>query len=246
MVNQQRNNTEPQQKGDQKVQLPTRLVENVENKGFKLQNLQKKNTFRPDLEEARRVNRKRSARGGSFFRTSYLDAASIEYDVCRSLVSGKAMMLVQIISYIQSPQRQVELLLMKLETVKPRLDFNLEGLLAKDTSFYAIIRACQQPTSGSRFPSLVSLYTTFLYRGFSPGPVLHLFYYFLQKCLWIILNYNARSNGSLFRQAFPNGVLFCSDIPRQTISSHLTPLPGGIKESTQLPNVWADEVNNVA
>ncbi|XP_038999315.1 transcription factor bHLH49-like isoform X1 [Hibiscus syriacus] len=47
-------------------------------------------------------------------------------------VTGKAVMLDEIINYVQSLQRQVEFLSMKLATVNPRLDFNIEGLLAKD------------------------------------------------------------------------------------------------------------------
>ncbi|KAL4185637.1 hypothetical protein AMTRI_Chr10g231680 [Amborella trichopoda] len=47
-------------------------------------------------------------------------------------VTGKAVMLDEIINYVQSLQRQVEFLSMKLAAVNPRLDFNLEGLLQKD------------------------------------------------------------------------------------------------------------------
>uniref|UniRef100_A0A2P2KEL4 Basic helix-loop-helix family protein n=1 Tax=Rhizophora mucronata TaxID=61149 RepID=A0A2P2KEL4_RHIMU len=50
-----------------------------------------------------------------------------------SKVTGKAVMLDEIINYVQSLQRQVEFLSMKLATVNPRLDFNIEGLLAKDS-----------------------------------------------------------------------------------------------------------------
>ncbi|KAK4784019.1 hypothetical protein SAY86_018387 [Trapa natans] len=49
-----------------------------------------------------------------------------------SKVTGKAVMLDEIINYVQSLQRQVEFLSMKLATVNPRLDFNIEGLLTKD------------------------------------------------------------------------------------------------------------------
>ncbi|KAF8389872.1 hypothetical protein HHK36_024389 [Tetracentron sinense] len=49
-----------------------------------------------------------------------------------SKVTGKAVMLDEIITYVQSLQQQVEFLSMKLATVNPRLDFNIEGLLAKD------------------------------------------------------------------------------------------------------------------
>ncbi|CAN8236063.1 unnamed protein product [Cochlearia groenlandica] len=47
-------------------------------------------------------------------------------------VTGKAVMLDEIINYVESLQRQVEFLSMKLATVNPQMDFNLEGLLAKD------------------------------------------------------------------------------------------------------------------
>ncbi|XP_011070886.1 transcription factor bHLH49 isoform X1 [Sesamum indicum] len=49
-----------------------------------------------------------------------------------SKVTGKAVMLDEIINYVQSLQRQVEFLSMKLATVNPRMDLNMEGLLAKD------------------------------------------------------------------------------------------------------------------
>ncbi|MCL7052215.1 hypothetical protein MKW94_030085 [Papaver nudicaule] len=47
-------------------------------------------------------------------------------------VTGKAVMLDEIINYVQSLQRQVEFLSMKLAHVNPRLEFNIEGLLAKE------------------------------------------------------------------------------------------------------------------
>lgn len=47
-------------------------------------------------------------------------------------VTGKAVMLDEIINYVQSLQRQVEFLSMKLSTVNPRMDFNAETLLSKD------------------------------------------------------------------------------------------------------------------
>ncbi|CAA6668194.1 unnamed protein product [Spirodela intermedia] len=51
-----------------------------------------------------------------------------------SKMTGKAVMLDEIINYVQSLQRQVEFLSMKLATVNPRLDLNLESLLAKDVA----------------------------------------------------------------------------------------------------------------
>ncbi|KAG2253697.1 hypothetical protein Bca52824_083833 [Brassica carinata] len=50
----------------------------------------------------------------------------------QDLVRLQQVMLDEIINYVQSLQRQVEFLSMKLATVNPQMDFNLEGLLAKD------------------------------------------------------------------------------------------------------------------
>lgn len=47
-------------------------------------------------------------------------------------VTGKALMLDEIINYVQSLQHQVEFLSMKLATVNPRLDFNSDNLSYKD------------------------------------------------------------------------------------------------------------------
>ncbi|CAI8600337.1 unnamed protein product [Vicia faba] len=47
-------------------------------------------------------------------------------------ITGKAGMLDEIINYVQSLQRQVEFLSMKLATVNPRLDFNIEDLFEKE------------------------------------------------------------------------------------------------------------------
>ncbi|XP_047977946.1 transcription factor bHLH62-like [Salvia hispanica] len=47
-------------------------------------------------------------------------------------VTGKAVMLDEIINYVQSLQRQVEFLSMKLASMNPDMDFNMENLLSKD------------------------------------------------------------------------------------------------------------------
>ncbi|KAB2602197.1 transcription factor bHLH62 [Pyrus ussuriensis x Pyrus communis] len=47
-------------------------------------------------------------------------------------VTGKALMLDEIINYVQSLQRQVEFLSMKLSSVNTRLDFNMETLMSKE------------------------------------------------------------------------------------------------------------------
>ncbi|XVF32102.1 hypothetical protein REPUB_Repub17cG0053200 [Reevesia pubescens] len=47
-------------------------------------------------------------------------------------VTGKALMLDEIINYVQSLQRQVEFLSMKLASVNTGLDFNMDSLMSKD------------------------------------------------------------------------------------------------------------------
>ncbi|MED6219537.1 hypothetical protein PIB30_036595 [Stylosanthes scabra] len=47
-------------------------------------------------------------------------------------ITGKAGMLDEIINYVQSLQRQVEFLSMKLAAVNPRLDLNIDDLFAKE------------------------------------------------------------------------------------------------------------------
>ncbi|KAE8701705.1 Transcription factor bHLH62 [Hibiscus syriacus] len=47
-------------------------------------------------------------------------------------ITGKAVMLDEIINYVQSLQRQVEFLSMKLATVNPELNIDLERILSKD------------------------------------------------------------------------------------------------------------------
>ncbi|KHN26354.1 Transcription factor bHLH48 [Glycine soja] len=47
-------------------------------------------------------------------------------------ISGTAMVLDEIINHVQSLQRQVEILSMKLAAVNPRMDFSLDSLLATD------------------------------------------------------------------------------------------------------------------
>lgn len=64
-----------------------------------------------------------------------------------SKVTGKAVMLDEIINYVQSLQRQVELLSMKLAAVNPHFDYNIEGLLSKD-----MIQQGPGPSSAIGFP----------------------------------------------------------------------------------------------
>ncbi|XP_020573116.1 transcription factor bHLH78-like [Phalaenopsis equestris] len=53
-----------------------------------------------------------------------------------SKVTGKAVMLDEIINYVQLLQRQVEFLSMKLATVNPQLDFNLDNFVTKDMEIH--------------------------------------------------------------------------------------------------------------
>ncbi|KAE8710147.1 Transcription factor bHLH74 [Hibiscus syriacus] len=71
-----------------------------------------------------------------------------------SKVTGKAVMLDEIINYVQSLQRQVEFLSMKLATVNPRLDCNIEGLLEKD-----IFKSRAGPSALGFSPDLSVCYT---------------------------------------------------------------------------------------
>ncbi|KAG8652317.1 transcription factor bHLH49 [Manihot esculenta] len=74
-----------------------------------------------------------------------------------SKVTGKAVMLDEIINYVQSLQRQVEFLSMKLATVNPRLDFNIEGMITKD-----ILHSRVVPSSNLEFsPEVPMVYPPF-------------------------------------------------------------------------------------
>ncbi|GLJ14713.1 hypothetical protein SUGI_0238500 [Cryptomeria japonica] len=70
-----------------------------------------------------------------------------------SKVTGKAVMLDEIINYVQSLQRQVEFLSMKLAAVNPRLDFNIEALLAKDLRGSLPTMLCA-PEANTSYPQL--------------------------------------------------------------------------------------------
>ncbi|ESW08160.1 hypothetical protein PHAVU_009G023500 [Phaseolus vulgaris] len=59
-------------------------------------------------------------------------------------ITGKAGMLDEIINYVQSLQRQVEFLSMKLAAVNPRLEFSVDDLFEKEVF----------PTSAANFPNI--------------------------------------------------------------------------------------------
>ncbi|KAJ8760518.1 hypothetical protein K2173_015185 [Erythroxylum novogranatense] len=128
-----------------------------------------------------------------------------------SKVTGKAVMLDEIINYVQSLQRQVEFLSMKLATVSPRLDFNVEGLLAKDIFQSRAVSSSALPFS----PELPMIY-----------PQLH------------------PTQSGLVPATIP-GMESQSDVLRRTVNPQVKPLTGGIKQPSQVPNVWEDDLHNV-
>ncbi|XP_039006831.1 transcription factor HBI1-like [Hibiscus syriacus] len=64
-------------------------------------------------------------------------------------ITGKSGMLDEIINYVQSLQRQVEFLSMKLATVNPRLDFDIDNLYAKEVF----------PSCTTNFPTVANMST---------------------------------------------------------------------------------------
>ncbi|GFP89651.1 transcription factor bhlh48 [Phtheirospermum japonicum] len=56
-------------------------------------------------------------------------------------ISGTAMVLDEIINHVQALQRQVEFLSMRLAAVNPRIDFNLDALLAADVSITILLNS---------------------------------------------------------------------------------------------------------
>ncbi|CAA3029326.1 transcription factor bHLH62 [Olea europaea subsp. europaea] len=63
-------------------------------------------------------------------------------------ITGKAVMLDEIINYVQSLQRQVEFLSMKLSNVHPTMDINMEALSTKDVSrIFIKLSLSSNPTS---------------------------------------------------------------------------------------------------
>ncbi|PUZ44730.1 hypothetical protein GQ55_8G140100 [Panicum hallii var. hallii] len=62
-----------------------------------------------------------------------------------SKVTGKAVMLDEIINYVQSLQRQVEFLSMKLSTVNPRLELDVDSFIPKDANQPCVPAASSLP-----------------------------------------------------------------------------------------------------
>lgn len=125
-------------------------------------------------------------------------------------VTGKAVMLDEIINYVQSLQRQVEFLSMKLSTVNLRLDFNLDGVLAKDPQ--------AGPSSSLAFPPDNMTMTYASLHGWQSG----------------LLQSGLPGDGN------------CIDAFRRSINSQFSSMSGGYRDpSSQVPNVWDDQLHNV-
>ncbi|CAK9881783.1 unnamed protein product [Sphagnum jensenii] len=76
-----------------------------------------------------------------------------------SKVTGKAVMLDEIINYVQSLQQQVEILSMKLAAVNPQLDFNLDSSLKKEilqSGVSSVLGSELTSTFGLQLPLLTS------------------------------------------------------------------------------------------
>nr|GMD19672.1 transcription factor bHLH49-like isoform X2 [Ipomoea batatas] len=69
-------------------------------------------------------------------------------------VIGKAVMLDEIINYVQSLQRQVEFLSMKLATINPGLDFNSDVVFPKEISRAACSSLAFPPDMAMPYPPL--------------------------------------------------------------------------------------------
>ncbi|RZC77377.1 hypothetical protein C5167_001622 [Papaver somniferum] len=67
-------------------------------------------------------------------------------------ITGTALVLDEIINHVQSLQRQVEFLSMKLATVNPRMDFSLESLLSLQSG--GSLTASSFPSTFTSDPSL--------------------------------------------------------------------------------------------
>ncbi|PPD90493.1 hypothetical protein GOBAR_DD12551 [Gossypium barbadense] len=101
-------------------------------------------------------------------------------------VTGKALMLDEIINYVQSLQRQVEFLSMKLASVNTRLDFNVESLMSKD--IFQPNNTLQQPifpinSSASTFFGHQPQQNPALHSNMSNGTMTN-----AQWTLWILLS----------------------------------------------------------
>uniref|UniRef100_A0A5B7AYX4 BHLH domain-containing protein n=1 Tax=Davidia involucrata TaxID=16924 RepID=A0A5B7AYX4_DAVIN len=135
-------------------------------------------------------------------------------------VTGKAVMLDEIINYVQSLQRQVEFLSMKLATVNPRMEFNMEALLSKD------IFQSRGSMAHNLYP-LDSSAPTF-HQGYQSqqGPSLH----------------SGISNGT--ETPFSMNTLNAA-LRRNHLSMQLPPIDGFGEAASQASAFWEDDLQSV-
>ncbi|KAL9688209.1 hypothetical protein QQ045_032627 [Rhodiola kirilowii] len=134
-------------------------------------------------------------------------------------VTGKAVMLDEIINYVQSLQRQVEFLSMKLSTVNPRADVNVEALLSKD------LHQARSLLSQSLF-------------ALESNPVSPAFPYGYQSQGPLVQNAHSNESESSFSMSPLN-----TQRP-----NHVVQLPSsmdGFDQSASQVSMWIDELHNV-
>ncbi|XVF65389.1 hypothetical protein PTKIN_Ptkin09bG0244700 [Pterospermum kingtungense] len=132
-------------------------------------------------------------------------------------VTGKAVMLDEIINYVQSLQRQVEFLSMKLATVNPRMDINMEALLSKD----------MYQSRGSLAQSLFSLDSSAFPFGYQPQQGLP-------------LNSGISNNTQTQFSMNPLNAALC-----KTQGLQLPPIDGFTDANPQVGSFWEDDLQSI-
>ncbi|KAJ7961622.1 putative Transcription factor [Quillaja saponaria] len=133
-------------------------------------------------------------------------------------VTGKALMLDEIINYVQSLQSQVEFLSMKLSSVNTRTDFNVDNLISKD------MPQSSNPLAHSIFP-LDSSASAFYGNQSQQHPALH----------------NSISNGTVTHSSVnPLDTPIC-----QNLGMQLPPLNGFVQAVSQYPTFCADDLQTI-
>ncbi|KAM4077763.1 hypothetical protein ACJW30_12G164800 [Castanea mollissima] len=133
-------------------------------------------------------------------------------------VTGKALMLDEIINYVQSLQRQVEFLSMKLASVNTKMDASMDSLFSKD------IFQSNNNLPHPIFP-LDSSASAFYGQQPQQNPALH----------------SNISNGTVTQCSVdPIDTLLC-----QSLSMQLLPLNGFSESVAQLPNFGEDDLQTI-
>ncbi|XP_021290198.1 transcription factor bHLH78-like [Herrania umbratica] len=135
-------------------------------------------------------------------------------------VTGKAVMLDEIINYVQSLQRQVEFLSMKLATVNPRMDINMEALLSKD-----MFQSC-----GSLPHALYSMD--------SSAPAFPFGYQAQQQALPL----HSGISNNIETQFSMNPL---TAVLRKTHGLQLPPIDGLIDANPQVASFWEDDLQSI-